>query len=458
MAPNAHVMHDERLRQVGDIAHGVVVKAERALSRREGWLVDVEGADGVIRPLFVRVARDGDPMNSLETLEKEAHLAGELVRAGIRVARLVGVRPDLRVAVYERLPGRSEMTSIDPEQQQRVYARFLEELARVHALDIDELPLDWVRPSTPRACAEAGLDALHANYVARLSAPDATATISPLAVYGLRWLRERAPDRLDRLVLVHGDAGTPNFMFEGDDVTGLIDWEWARFGDPMEDLGNAALHATFHPSGDWPALLEHYERSSGVKVDVDRVAYWRAHLAVRSVVALHTATAIWDAHDPVALNLCYRIVSDRICCECIAEHDGVSLERPALRWARDERPSLHDAVADVLDEVILPPLEGAFVRGRVHEAALLVRSLEREHAARPLLDAIDLEELHALLGVQHTSVATGLADLAARIADGMPDDDGRVLRYLARRAWREEQLYAPVVSLFPDLALRPLRR
>ena len=34
--------------------------------------------------------------------------------------------------------------------------------------------------------------------------------------------------------------------------------------------------------------------------------------------------------------------------------------------------------------------------------------------------------------------------------------DGRILRYLGRRAWREEQLLAPVVSLFPNLELRPL--
>ena len=446
------------LRWIGDVAGGVVVRSERSLSRREGWLVDVERADGSPRLLFVRVASAGDPMNSLDTLEKEAGLAGVLATTGVRVAALVGVRPDLRLAVYERLAGRSDITTIDAGAQQQVYERFLEELGRVHTLDIDALPLDqWDRPASARACALAGLDTLYDNYLTRLSAPTATASRNPLAVYGLRWLRDHAPDRLDRLTLVHGDAGTPNFLFDGEDITGIIDWEWARFGDPMEDLGNATLHAVFHPSGDWPTLLAHYERTSGIPVDVGRVSYYRAHLAVRSVVALNTATATWDAHDPVALNLCYRVVSDRICCECIAEHDGIVLDRPALPWEPDERPTLYGAVADLLDTDVLGSVDGSFARGRTREAALVVRTLEREHAARPALDAVDFDELHALLGRRPADAEAGMSELARHITDGPPDEDGSILRYLARRSWREEQLYAPVVSLFPGLELRPLR-
>lgn len=459
MADAARSINGEGRRFIGDIAGGRVTRLERALSRREGWLADVERPDGSHRPLFVRVASAGDPMNSPETLVKEAQLAGLLADAGIRVARLVGARPELLLAVYERLPGRSDITAISPADQQAVYERFIEALGAVHRLDIDALALDgWIRPATAREAAEAGLDALNQNYIARLSSPQATGEPSPLVAYGLRWLRERAPDHIDRVTLVHGDAGTPNFLYDGGDITGIIDWEWARIGDPMEDLGNAALHAVFHPSGDWPALLSHYERSSGIPVDDDRVEYWRAHMAVRSVVALHTATAVWSAHDPVALNLCYRIVSDRLCCDCIAARDGIELERPALPGAIDARPTLYGAVAGTIDGVLVDAADTDFARGRAREAALLVRSLEREAALRPALDAADLDELTPLLGHRPATVAQGLRALSARIGEGPFDPDSSVLRFLARRAWREEQLYAPVVSLFPALELRPLRR
>ncbi len=39
-------------------------------------------------------------------------------------------------------------------------------------------------------------------------------------------------------VLVHGDFGPQNLLLTeaGNRVTGLLDWEWAHFGDPIEDL------------------------------------------------------------------------------------------------------------------------------------------------------------------------------------------------------------------------------
>jgi aminoglycoside phosphotransferase (APT) family kinase protein len=442
---------------LGAVSGGTVTHAERSLSRREGWYVDVAEPGGSTRQLFVRVARIGDPLNSLETLEKEAALAGILSAAGVGVAPLVGVNAALRLAVYERLPGSSDITTLGPAAQQAIYLRFLENLGRLHCIDIDSLPMrDWHRPASARECALAGLDKLRADYEASIARPSSTALPSPLVAYGLRWLRDNAPRRLDRLSLVHGDAGTPNFMFEAGKITGIIDWEWARFSDPMEDLGNATLHAIFHPSGDWPELLTHYERSSGIPVDVERVSYYRAHLAIRSAITLGTATATWNPHDPIALNLCYRTVIDRLCCDCMASYAGLPIERPEFQWQPDARPTLYGAVAGILDAEVEPHVDGAFARGRAREARLVVLALEREHQARPALDALDIDELTEVLGHRPGDVRSGLAALCDRVTDGPADHDGTILQYLARRAWREEQLLAPVVSLFPSLELRPL--
>ena len=443
---------------LGDIAGGTVTGSERSLSRREGWYVDVALPGNSTQQLFVRVARPGDPLNSPETLEKEAVLAGVLTGACVRVAPLVGWSATRHLAAYERLPGRSDITEVDAPAQQRIYCHFLEDLARLHSIDIDTLPMQsWPRPATARDCALAGLDKWHADYEKSVARASSTARPNPLVAYGLRWLRDNAPQQLDRLSLVHGDAGTPNFMFDGDEISGIIDWEWARFSDPMEDLGNVTLHAVFHPSGDWPELLAHYERSSGIPVDVERVSYYRAHLAVRSAITLGTATATWDSHDPIALNLCYRTVIDRICCECMASHSGIPLERPDLPWQPDGRPTLYSAVAGIMETSIEPDIGSGFARGRAREARLVIQTLEREHQARPVLDALEVDELTELLGRRPADVPSGLAALCDLIADGPRDHDGAILQYLARRAWREEQLLAPVVSLFPDLELRPLK-
>ena len=49
------------------------------------------------------------------------------------------------------------------------------------------------------------------------------------------WLRGRLPTGEDT-VLVHGDFRTGNFMVTSDGLTGILDWEFAHFGSPAEDL------------------------------------------------------------------------------------------------------------------------------------------------------------------------------------------------------------------------------
>ncbi len=454
-------LSSELLTWVGQVGGGDVAHVERSLARREGWYVDVRTPDG-LSPFFVRVARPGDPLNDPAVLVREAELARRLASSGVAVAAMRGCDPRHHAAVYDRLPGVADITAADPDRQQRVYEHFFEILASVHALDVGALGLHQLdpeafhRPTSVREAALAGLDRLEADHARAYARADRSNRPSPVATYGMQWLRTHAPTGPLDATLVHGDAGTPNFLYDGDRVTGVIDWEWARLGDPMEDLGNATLHAAFHPSGRWPDLLAHYGRCAGTAVDVERVRYWRAHLAVRSVVALGTATARWDAHDPVVLNLCYRVISDRIACECIAESMGIALQRAPLPFELGTTADLHGVATAILERSVAPALDGAFARGRLREVGLLVAALGREREARAALDDIERGELALLLGHPPDDVGEGWAAVDARIEAGERLDDELLVKTLFARSWREEQLFAPVVSLFPDVELRPL--
>jgi hypothetical protein len=86
--------------------------------------------------------------------------------------------------------------------------------------------------------------------------------------------------------------------------------------------------------------------------------------------------------------------------------------------------------------------------------------LERLQRLGPVVEAIELdelEELEELFGQRPSSLAEGIAALDRAIPDLGADTELDVLRYLGRRAWRTEQLYAPVVSMFADRELRPLQ-
>ncbi len=440
--------HDELRAWAGDLAGGDVVRFERAVARREAWIVDVD-RDGAVQQCFLRLGHEGDVANSPASVAREAEIVRMLGVSGIRVPEVFGVHAELHAALYERVRGSSDLEHAEPAHQQVVYRDYIRHLAALHRVDLDTLDLaGYARPATAEECALTELDVVEQAYGGLF--------VEPLATFGVQWLRRHVPHAVDRIALVHGDAGTPNFMFDGNEVSALIDWEWAHLGDPMEDLGNALIHASFHTSGDWPELLDLYERESGIPVDRDRVRYYRAHLMVRSVIALAAITASWNSHDPVALNLCFRITSDRICCDSIAAAMGVELERPALPVVAEPATTLYDIVAENLREDVRPATSGEFPVDRLDSAVLLVQSLERVHRIGPALEQVELDELAALLGERPPTLVDGLATLDRELRGFGPEREVEVLRYLGRRAWRTEQLYAPVVSLFANRELRPL--
>jgi aminoglycoside phosphotransferase (APT) family kinase protein len=53
------------------------------------------------------------------------------------------------------------------------------------------------------------------------------------AVCSQRW-----PEMRHEARLVHGDFNPTNILVDGDEVTAIVDWEWAHSGNPLGDLAN----------------------------------------------------------------------------------------------------------------------------------------------------------------------------------------------------------------------------
>jgi aminoglycoside phosphotransferase (APT) family kinase protein len=60
----------------------------------------------------------------------------------------------------------------------------------------------------------------------------------PALELAMRWLREHRPTGpgADEVTLVHGDFRTGNFLVTPQGLAAVLDWEFAHFGPPMEDL------------------------------------------------------------------------------------------------------------------------------------------------------------------------------------------------------------------------------
>ena len=59
----------------------------------------------------------------------------------------------------------------------------------------------------------------------------------PIARAAIRWLRAHPPPPAQKLSVVHGDYRTGNFLYDdAGEIHGVLDWEMAHLGDPLEDL------------------------------------------------------------------------------------------------------------------------------------------------------------------------------------------------------------------------------
>ena len=58
----------------------------------------------------------------------------------------------------------------------------------------------------------------------------------PAFSYGLRWLEDHKPDEPARCSIVHGDARNGNLIVSETGLVGILDWEGAHIGDPMDDV------------------------------------------------------------------------------------------------------------------------------------------------------------------------------------------------------------------------------
>jgi hypothetical protein len=226
----------------------------------------------------------------------------------------------------------------------------------------------------------------------------------------------------------------------------------------MEDFGNMAVREFFYPSANLAEVFPWYEKFGGGPVDYDRVRYYRVHQMVRSVIALYQMTTLNDPSTAVALNLCYRVICDRATCEAIADAMHIELDRPDPLGDPLPAPghTIGEVAVDNLRRQVLPALDDQWAAHQLEHAALLVECMDRVARLGPIVDAIEVDELTKLLGERPASATDGLAQLDARVRewDGARDED--VLRYLARRAYRAEALYAPVVALFPDRRFSPI--
>ena len=110
----------------------------------------------------------------------------------------------------------------------------------------------------------------------------------PALEYVLDWLDANAPPATP-LVLVHGDFRTGNYLIHRGKLTGILDWEFAHWGDPHEDIGWFTARCWRFGNEQLAAggiahiddFLAAYTAAGGCAVAPDQLRYWQILAAAK---------------------------------------------------------------------------------------------------------------------------------------------------------------------------------
>jgi aminoglycoside phosphotransferase (APT) family kinase protein len=163
----------------------------------------------------------------------------------------------------------------------RLPADLAHSLARIHSIDPDDRRLASLRADDAGGKADGDFAAREIARYRELLAHAGVGQPFPVLALAARWLEHSRPP-CARQMVVHGDFRIGNVMFDENGLTGVLDWELAHLGDPLEDLGWLAVRAWRFGRDDLAIgglcsrerFWALYERESGRRVDPAAVRYW----------------------------------------------------------------------------------------------------------------------------------------------------------------------------------------
>ena len=265
---------------------------------QENWALDVRFRGGRLEGDHRLVLRTDAPSRIAPSHGRveEYQVLRVAYASGVRVPEPVALCADAGPIgrpfyVVRHLSGEARGSRIvrDPRVRERSEALLEDlarQLARLHTIrpphpELAFLPLPGESPARRRI----------REYRGYLDSIDAA---EPVLEYALRCLERTAPPA-GEVVLAHGDFRTGNFLVEEGRLVAVLDWEFAAWSDPVEDLGwfcarcwrFGAVEREAGGIGPKETFVAAYEDASGREIDPGQLLYWETMATLRwAVIAL----------------------------------------------------------------------------------------------------------------------------------------------------------------------------
>jgi aminoglycoside phosphotransferase (APT) family kinase protein len=278
----AYLRH--RMPDAADLAVENIARIAGGASR-ETWSFDARWRDGsetVERGFIIRRDPPASLLDGNNDLEFELYTA--LSETGVPVPPVYWIERDGQwlerpFFVMGRVRGSTEARTLvtSPEfadVRPSIAQQKAQILANIHSFDIEALTsLERPAPGVPPARHE--IDKWEA--VMRRDALEP----QPILEMAFSWMKRHQPPPPERLALVHADYRTGNFLYDQSGITGILDWEMAHAGDPIEDVAWLMIKS-WRWAGDERVgglcsrdeFIRMYEDAGGAKVDRDALLFW----------------------------------------------------------------------------------------------------------------------------------------------------------------------------------------
>lgn len=429
---------------------GPVLYMEREGRWRPAWFVDAQGEDG-LKSLYVRGARGG--RWPLRPLSYEARVHRIFEEQGIKVPHLYGFIEDVPAMVMDRAPGRPNLSTAASEaDRQRLREQLADQMRLIHELDpalIEEAGA--IMPVGSKAITLSAYRDAERLYMEGDRRP------SPDIEFVRKWLDRNVPSALYDPCVIAMDAG--QFIFEGDELTAMLDFELVCIGDRHADFSALRSRERVEGFDDPEGFYALYEERGGKPVDIDHVRF--QHIAFSLFTPLQIANDL--AHPRVQEDyheyLIWHAISMKDALEGIAESMGIEL--PSFELPQPVQTQYRSSIEAL--EVMAASLTATdeFTAYRRDKIVLALQYLQRIEQYRDAFAAEFLSEVENLTGVRAESEHAAGKILEDFIENAGPEHDEALLLILHRQVKRQAMLLADEGTwLHQSLStpLRPLRK
>jgi aminoglycoside phosphotransferase (APT) family kinase protein len=275
---------------------------------RENWPFDAEWTADGRRERHRLILRRDPPSAVLETARStEFRLLQRLADTSFHAPVVHWLdadgasfrRPSMIVTRYEGSADRAVLRKFDPmglgpARQVDLAREFCDVLCHLHQVDVDAHATDADPTELDAPSTEDELERWRLEFERQALEPQ------PAMDIAMEWLRDNVPPPPVRNRVVHGDFRPANILIKDGKVAVVLDWETARLGDPIDDVGwyTAPLYRKEHfIPGAWePAdFVRRYEEKCATKVNPSTLRFWQVFATFRlAVMALTGIRAFVD--------------------------------------------------------------------------------------------------------------------------------------------------------------------